>query len=122
MFVNKDDVDYGREDDYRLRFFPPDELEIIRSAQHFGVEYQDYRPQPEFYYLKEGCLNLEDMGLTDRQLIAVALVFNGGIKKSCCAHHENQQPSPLRSHQSRPQKNEPCFRVSKDFANWHSLR
>ncbi|PIP73312.1 MAG: hypothetical protein COW89_02905 [Nitrospinae bacterium CG22_combo_CG10-13_8_21_14_all_47_10] len=79
------DLAFGSEEDYHLRFFPPDELEIIRSAQHLGVEYQDYCPQPEFSYLKEGPLNLEDMGLTDRQLMAVSLVFYGGIKKKLAA-------------------------------------
>ena len=27
---------YGTEDDYHLKFFPPGELEIIRNAQNFG--------------------------------------------------------------------------------------
>ncbi len=44
-------MDYGPAEDYHLRFFPPDELELIRNAQNFGVEYQDYRPQTEFSYL-----------------------------------------------------------------------
>lgn len=78
-------IDHGSENDYHLRFFPPDELEIIRSAQHFGVEFQDYRPHSEFSYLKEGFLNLEDMGLTDKQLMAVSLVFYGGLKKKLAA-------------------------------------
>ncbi len=80
-----EDIDYGSENDYHLRFFPPDELEIIRNAQNFGVEFQDYRPHSEFSYLKEGFLNLEDMGLTDRQLMAVSLVFYGGLKKKLAA-------------------------------------
>lgn len=78
-------IDYGPEDDYHLRFFPPDELELIRNAQNFGVEYQDYRPQSEFSYLKEGTLNLGEMGLTDRQLMAVSLVFYGGLRKKLAA-------------------------------------
>ncbi|MBC8288477.1 MAG: hypothetical protein H8E42_13480 [Nitrospinae bacterium] len=77
-------IDYGS-GDYHLRFFPPDELELIRNAQHFGVEYQDFRPHSEFSYLKEGSLNLEDMGLTDRQLMAVSLVFYGGLSKKLAA-------------------------------------
>lgn len=84
-FNNNDDFGHGAEVDYRLRFFPPDELELIRNAQNLGVEFQDYRPQPEFSYLKEGSLNLEEIGLTDRQLMAVALVFYGGIKKKLAA-------------------------------------
>lgn len=78
-------IDYGSENDYHLRFFPPDELEIIRNARNFGVEFQDYRPHSEFSYLKEGFLNLEDIGLTDRQLMAVSLVFYGGLKKKLAA-------------------------------------
>ena len=78
-------IDYGPDHDYHLRFFPPDELELIRNAQNLGVEYQDYRPHSEFSYLKEGSLNLGEMGLTDRQLMAVALVFYGGLKKKIAA-------------------------------------
>ena len=73
---------YGTEDDYHLRFFPPGELEIIRNAQNFDVKFEDYRPRSEFSYLKEGFLNLEEMRLTDKQLMAVSLVFYGGLKKS----------------------------------------
>ena len=72
---------YGTEDDYHLRFFPPGELEIIRNAQNFDVKFEDYRPRSEFSYLKEGFLNLEEMRLTDKQLMAVSLVFYGGLKK-----------------------------------------
>ena len=78
-------VDYGTEDDYHLRFFPPDELETIRNAQNFDVKYEDYRPRSEFSYLKEGFLNLEDMRLTDKQLMAVSLVFYGGLTKKLAA-------------------------------------
>lgn len=83
--TRKTNDDYGTEDDYHLRFFPLDELEIIRNAQHFGVEVADYSTQPEFSYLRGESLNLEDMGLTDRQLMAVSLVFYGGIKKNLAA-------------------------------------
>jgi len=76
---------YGAESDYRLRFFPPDELEIIRNAQNLGAECRDYRPRSEFSYLKDGFLNLEDMKLTDKQLMAVSLVFYGGLKKKLAA-------------------------------------
>ncbi len=78
-------MDSGTEEDYHLRFFPPDELELMRNAQNFGVEYQDYRPQSEFSYLKEGTLDLGEMGLTDRQLMAVSLVFYGGLRKKLAA-------------------------------------
>ena len=84
-FNNNDDLESGPEVDHRLRFFPLDELELIRNAQNQGVEFQDYRPHPEFSYLKEGSLNLGEMGLTDRQLMAVALVFYGGLKKKLAA-------------------------------------
>ncbi len=78
-------VTYGSENDYHLRFYPLNELDNIRNAQRFNVEFQDYRPRPEFSYLKDGFLNIEDMGLTDRQLMAVSLVFYGGLKKKLAA-------------------------------------
>ncbi len=77
--------DFASEEDYHLRFFPPGELELIRNAQNLGVEYQDYCPRAEFSYLKEGSLNLEDLRLTDKQLMAVSLVFYGGLKKKLAA-------------------------------------
>ena len=102
---------YGTEDDYNLRFFPPGELEIIRNAQNFDVKFEDYRPRSEFSYLKEGFLNLEEMRLTDKQLMAVSLVFYGVLKKARWTNHENQQSSALRPCQCRPEKNERCFEV-----------
>ena len=77
--------DHGSLDDYRLRFFPLDELEIIRNAQNFGVEWHDYLPGSKYSYLKEEPINLEGMGLTDRQLMAVSLVFYGGLSKKLAA-------------------------------------
>jgi hypothetical protein len=78
-------VNYASENDYHLRFFPLNELEIIRNAQHFNVEQQDYHSRSEFSYLKDKSLNIESMGLTDKQLIAVSLVFYGGLKKKVAA-------------------------------------
>ena len=78
---NDSNANCGEESDYRLRFYPPNELEIIRDAQHFNVEYQDYQSRSGFSYLKDKSLNMEDMGLTDKQLMAVSLVFYGGLKK-----------------------------------------
>jgi predicted DNA-binding protein (UPF0251 family) len=60
-------------------------LDNIRNAQQFNVEFQDYRPRSEFSYLKDECLNIEGMGLTDKQLMAVSLVFYGGLKKKVAA-------------------------------------
>ena len=85
----RDGVDSGindsTENDYHLRFFPLTELEIIRNAQHFNVEYDDYHSRGEYSYLKDIALNIEDMGLTDKQLMAVSLVFYGGLKKNLSA-------------------------------------
>ena len=78
-------VNCGSECDYHLRYFPLNELDNIRNAQQLNVEYQDYRPRSEFSYLKDGFLNIEDMGLTDKQLMAISLVFYGGLKKKFAA-------------------------------------
>lgn len=73
------------ENDYHLRFFPLEELDLIRNAQNMGVELQDYRPRPEYSYLKDVHLDLENMSLTDKQVLAVSLVFYGGLKKKFAA-------------------------------------
>ncbi len=78
-------LDYESQEDYRLRFFPLDELEIIRNAQNLGVEFHDYCFDSEFSYLKEGSFKLEEMKLTDKQLMAVSLVFYGGLSKKFAA-------------------------------------
>jgi predicted DNA-binding protein (UPF0251 family) len=83
--LNDSGVNCGSELDYHLRFFPLNDLENIRNAQHFNVECQDYHSRSEFSYLKEKPLNIEDMGLTDKQLMAVSLVFYGGLKKKVAA-------------------------------------
>jgi predicted DNA-binding protein (UPF0251 family) len=78
-------LNYATENDYHLRFFPLDELETIRNAQHFNVELQEYHSRGEYSYLKDNSLNIESMGLTDKQLMAVSLVFYGGLKKKVAA-------------------------------------
>jgi predicted DNA-binding protein (UPF0251 family) len=78
-------VNSGTDYDYHLKFFPLNELEIMRNAQHFNVEVQGYQARSEFSYLKDKFLNIDEMGLTDKQLMAVSLVFYGGLKKKVAA-------------------------------------
>ena len=79
------DLECDLERDYRLRFFTLNELEIIRSAQNFNVELNDYCPRQEYSYLKDFYLNFEDLDLTNKQLIAICLVFYGGLTRKFAA-------------------------------------
>jgi predicted DNA-binding protein (UPF0251 family) len=82
--VDTDSI-YGIGNDYHLRYFPLDELENIRNAQHLNVEYHEFHSREDFSYLREKSFKIEDMGLTDKQMMAVSLVFYGGLKKKIAA-------------------------------------
>ena len=101
-FKTNDGVDsyanHSTENDYHLRFFPLDEVEIMRNAQHFNVEYQDYHSRVDYSYLKDKALDIDDMGLTDKQLIAVSLVFYGNLKKKVAARIMKMGSQALTDH------------------------
>ncbi len=68
-------------DDYRLNFALPDTLDTIVNGLCRKGQAGDYVPREEYAYLKETHINLEKARLTDKQLMAVSLVFYGGVKK-----------------------------------------
>ena len=72
-------------DDSRLYFGLPDELEFhlnrLADESSAGLCY----PRSEFEYLKEISIDLDDVCLTDKQLMAVCMVFYGGVKKKRAA-------------------------------------
>lgn len=71
--------------DSHFRFRPPEVLEtMIHASQHSGA-LGGYHPRAEFEHLKDAHIDLNDAGLTHKQMIAVSLVFYGGIKKKHAA-------------------------------------
>ncbi len=85
------------EEDYHLRYFPPDELESLRNNKADN-EFLEFKPHGEYSYLKETPLDIGGMGLTDRQIVAVSLVFFGGIKKNLAAKIMKISSQALRGH------------------------
>jgi len=86
------------EEDYRLSYFPPDDLENIRNFQGLENYSLEFKPQGEYSYLKEQSIDLGSMGLTDRQIVAISLVFFGGIKKNLAAKIMKISCPALRGH------------------------
>jgi len=69
-------------EDYHLSYFSPDDLETLRNYQGLHNDSLEFKSPEEYSYLKEQSMDIGDMGLTDRQIVAVSLVFYGGIKKT----------------------------------------
>jgi predicted DNA-binding protein (UPF0251 family) len=55
-------------------------------------------PRPEFEYLKEVSIDLGEARLTDKQLMAVCMVFYGGVKKKRAAQAMNITSQALSDH------------------------
>ncbi|MEK9627824.1 MAG: hypothetical protein VW455_02255 [Nitrospinota bacterium] len=97
--INKEELSLKElEGDYHLRYFPSDELEILSNIQGLDSDCLEFQPQGEFSYLKEQSIDIGSMGLTDRQIVAVSLVFYGGLKKNLAAKIMKISPQALREH------------------------
>jgi len=72
-------------DDSRLYFSLPEDLEF--HLNRLADESSDgfCHPSSEFEYLKDASIDLGDICLTDKQLMAVCMVFYGGVKKKRAA-------------------------------------
>jgi len=81
--------------DYHLSYFAPDDLEILRSYQGLQNDSLEFKSPKEYSYLKEQSMDIGDMGLTDRQIVAVSLVFYGGIKRNLAAKIMNISCAPF---------------------------
>ena len=64
--------------DERMSCFPPEILEIMNNNQVQEDAGGDFFMRQGDAHLKENRLNLNHLDLTDKQLIAVSLVFYGG--------------------------------------------
>lgn len=74
--------------DPQLSFASPDVLESLGnrfSDGGAGGSAGDFSPRDGFSHLKNARIDLGGLDLTDRQLMAVSLVFYGGVKKKRAA-------------------------------------
>jgi predicted DNA-binding protein (UPF0251 family) len=71
--------------DKQLSFASPNILESLGSRVASGATVGDFSPRDQFSHLKAVRIDLGGLDLTDRQLLAVSLVFYGGVKKKRAA-------------------------------------
>lgn len=83
-------------DDSRLYFSLPDELEFWLNR--LAGDPSSCHPRVEFEYLKEVSIDLGEVSLTDKQLMAVCMVFYGGVKKKRAAQAMNITSQALSDH------------------------
>jgi len=85
--------------DPHLNFSSPEVLEMLLNREPVnrnpGSEYQT---RPEYSHLKEVDIDLDHARLTDKQLMAVCLVFYGGVKKNRAARAMNITSQALSDH------------------------
>ncbi len=71
--------------DSNLRYLPPEVIASMNDSAFLSSPQGEYRPRKEFSHLQGLHLDLSGLGLTDKQLIAVSLVFFGGVRKNRAA-------------------------------------
>ncbi len=84
--------------DRQLSFTSPDILESLGSHVACGDTPGDYFPRDGYSHLKKYNVNLGALDLTDRQLMAVSLVFYGGLKKNRAARAMKISSQALTDH------------------------
>lgn len=77
-------LENGGWDDH-LSFVDPGILILMQDASQTAAVVGDYEVCREHTHLKNQSIDLAQADLTDRQLIAVSLVFFGGVKKNHAA-------------------------------------
>ena len=85
-------------DDSRLCFSLPEDLEFWLNRLAGDLSDGSCHPRPEFEYLKEASIDLAEARLTDKQLMAVCMVFYGGVKKKRAAQAMNITSQALSDH------------------------
>ena len=85
-------------DDSRLYFSLPDDLEFWLNRLAGDAAEGSCYPRSEFEYLKEASIDLGEARLTDKQLMAVCMVFYGGVKKKRAAQAMNITSQALSDH------------------------
>ena len=85
-------------DDSRLYFSLPEDLEFWLNRLAGDLSDGGCHPRSEFEYLKEVSIDLGEARLTDKQLMAVCMVFYGGVKKKRAAQAMNITSQALSDH------------------------
>jgi predicted DNA-binding protein (UPF0251 family) len=85
-------------DDSRLYFSLPEDLEFWLNRLAGDLSDEGCHPRSEFAYLKEVTIDLGEARLTDKQLMAVCMVFYGGVKKKRAAQAMNITSQALSDH------------------------
>lgn len=77
-FIDEKSLDNTYRD---LQFFAAQKVEALHNKVHRKSAESEYTGMGQYAHLRENPIDLEAIALTDRQLMAVAMVFYGGIKK-----------------------------------------
>ncbi len=85
-------------DDSRLYFSLPDHLEFWLNRLTENPADPGYHLRPEYDHLKDIAIDLGQICLTDKQLMAVCMVFYGGVKKKRAAQAMNITSQALSDH------------------------
>ncbi|MCH8932570.1 MAG: hypothetical protein E2O42_03595 [Nitrospina sp.] len=85
-------------DDSRLYFCLPDDLEFWLNRLTADPADRGYHLRPEYDHLKDISIDLGQIRLTDKQLMAVCMVFYGGVKKKRAAQAMNITSQALSDH------------------------
>ncbi len=87
--MKREDFDNWGEDsavlDNKLQFFQIEHLDIMNQSRLAQYIPENGSKESCFKYLKKSVIDLEDAKLTDKQMIAISLVFYGNIPKSRAA-------------------------------------
>jgi len=84
--------------DEMMRCFPPETLEIMNNEFTSPEGPADFEKRGGDAYLKDVRLDLNDLDLTDKQLVAISLVFYGGLKKRRAARAMKISSQALTEH------------------------
>ncbi len=85
-------------EDRYLTYLDPDVLEGVANARKSMEVTGGYGYVPGFGELRQANIDLENLPLTDKQLMAVCLVFYGGIKKKNAARAMKISAQALSDH------------------------
>ena len=85
-------------DDPRLYFSLPDDVEFWLNRLTGAPADRGYHLRPEYDHLKDIAIDLGQIRLTDKQLMAVCMVFYGGVKKKRAAQAMNIASQALSDH------------------------
>jgi len=84
--------------DETMRCFPSEILEIMNNDFHSQEAPGEFDKRSGFSHLKDVSLDLNELDLTDKQLIAISLVFYGGLKKRRAARAMKVSSQALTEH------------------------